>query len=246
MPCPRRRCSAPSGAANVIVFGQPVDRVYSELPPPRADIDACLAILFVGSAKPSEEDVRRTPFLVRRNKVFNALSWLKLNHPMYFDLTISTTNLQSYPEDMPPVGIVYRPGPATPSAESLAVYEASSDRSTSSGAAPFIVHGLDGPELARMSYDAKIALAIRHLDEGHAALAYGHNTIPESIYHNSALFPGMFPWLYPFGRGGFENELIVTRLDRVEHIRASLLYHDRRFQTDRYPSELSRRLPPHS
>ncbi|KAL1944337.1 hypothetical protein VTO73DRAFT_3522 [Trametes versicolor] len=32
------------------------DRVYNTLPPPRADIEACLAILFVGSARPSDED----------------------------------------------------------------------------------------------------------------------------------------------------------------------------------------------
>lgn len=220
-------------AANVIVFGQPVDRVYTTLPPPRADIEACLAILFVGSARPSDEDVRRTPFLVRHRKVMAALRWLKLNHPLYTDLTISQANMDSYPQDTPPVGIVYRPAPSSTPAESLPVYETSSERETATGDAPFVVHGLDGPELARMSYDAKIALAVKHLDDGHAALAYGHYSQPESIYHNSTLYPGMFPWLYPYGLGGFENEHMLTRLHRSDHIRACLQYEDRRFQTDR-------------
>ncbi|KAH9852839.1 hypothetical protein C2E23DRAFT_729824, partial [Lenzites betulinus] len=43
----------------------------------------------------------------------------------------------------------------------------------------------------------------------------------------------MFPWLFPYGLGGFENEFIVTRLHRSEHIRALLLHGDRRFERDR-------------
>lgn len=220
-------------AANVIVFGQPVDRMYDVLPPPRSDIEACLAILFVGSAKPTDDDVRHTPFLVRRNKVLTALNWLKLNHPLYAAVDISYDNLNGYPEDSPPVGIVFRPRAPGSSAESLAVYENVTDRETSEGDAPFIVHGLDGADLARMSYDSKIAIAIRHFDDGHAALAYGHDPVPETIYHNSKLFPGMFPWLYPYGRGGFENEHISKKLDRKEHIRHCLMYSQRTFATDR-------------
>ncbi|KAI0367204.1 hypothetical protein BV20DRAFT_1045728 [Pilatotrama ljubarskyi] len=220
-------------AANVVVFGQPVDRVYNILPPPRGDMEECLAILFVGSARPSNEDVRRTPFFVRHRKVMDALKWLKLNHRLYFDVEISTANLESYPEDAPPVGVVFRPTQSGSDAQSLPVYETTSDRFVSSGDAPFIVHGLSVPDLARMTYDAKVALAIRHFDGGNPALAYGHTPQPESIYHNSNLYPGMFPWLYPYGRGGFENEDIGIRLDRKVHIRENLMYGDRRFQLDR-------------
>ncbi|KAL1940974.1 hypothetical protein VTO73DRAFT_7610 [Trametes versicolor] len=43
----------------------------------------------------------------------------------------------------------------------------------------------------------------------------------------------MFPWLFPYGLGSFENELMVKRLHRGEHIKALLLYPDRRFERDR-------------
>lgn len=43
----------------------------------------------------------------------------------------------------------------------------------------------------------------------------------------------MFPWLFPYGLGGFENEFIVTRLRRGEHIRGLLHHGDRRFERDR-------------
>lgn len=167
-----------------------------------------------------------------RNKVMAALQWLALNHPLYSTVTISQANLDSYPENEPPVGLLFRRSTAE-NAEALPVYETVSDRLTEHGEAPFIVHGLDCAELARMTYDAKVALAVRHFDQGHAALAYGHESSPETMYHNARLFPGMFPWLYPYGRGGFENHYIDKKLDRADHIRLNLMYHDRRFQTDR-------------
>lgn len=45
---------------------------------------------------------------MRRNKVKRALEWLKLNHADYTDTKISDENLDSYPEDMPPVSIEYK------------------------------------------------------------------------------------------------------------------------------------------
>jgi len=39
--------------------------------------------------------------------VAKALEWLKLNHRDYADLEISHKNLESYPEDSPPVVIHY-------------------------------------------------------------------------------------------------------------------------------------------
>lgn len=220
-------------ATNVIIFGQPVDRMYSALPPPRQDIEQCLAILFVGAAKPTDEDVRRTPFLVRHSNVLRALNWLQLNNPHYSDITISLENLATYPEDSPPVCVIHRPHSSTAGPENLAVYESGNERSVTDGESSFVVHTLHAHDLARMTYDAKVAAAIRHFEDGHAALAYGHDPAPQSIYHNCDLFPRMFPWLYPYGLGGFENAGITVRLDRTVHIRDLLLMPDRRFQNDR-------------
>ena len=81
--------------ANVIMFANPVAKVYHILPPPREDMDDVLAITFMGSAQPTEQAFQRTPLFVRRNKVAIALEWLKLNHVDYADLEISRENLQS-------------------------------------------------------------------------------------------------------------------------------------------------------
>jgi len=72
--------------ANVIMFSNPTLAVYHMLPPSRDEMKEVLAFIFTGSAQPTEEDFKRTPFLVCREKVSKALDWLKLNHSDYWDL----------------------------------------------------------------------------------------------------------------------------------------------------------------
>ncbi|KAI0649977.1 hypothetical protein C8Q79DRAFT_900724 [Trametes meyenii] len=67
-------------STNAVVFSQPVSKVYQRLPPPKADIADCLAILYVGPCKPTPKDMKRTPFIIRRNAVLKALKWLVLNN----------------------------------------------------------------------------------------------------------------------------------------------------------------------
>ncbi|TFK58008.1 hypothetical protein BDN72DRAFT_782628, partial [Pluteus cervinus] len=84
--------------SHAIAFEAPTARLYQELPPPREDMDDVLAILFTGPAQPTDEDFARTPLLVRRNKVIQALKWLKINHKDYADIVISQNNIDEYPE----------------------------------------------------------------------------------------------------------------------------------------------------
>ncbi|KAF8223702.1 hypothetical protein L208DRAFT_1315591, partial [Tricholoma matsutake] len=51
--------------ANVIAFESPVPKIYNILPPPVGELDDVLAILFTGPSKPTEQDLSRTPLLVR-------------------------------------------------------------------------------------------------------------------------------------------------------------------------------------
>jgi hypothetical protein len=89
--------------ANAISFANPTPVVYDILPPPSEELDEVLAFIYTGPCKPTPKDFERTPLLVRRNKVRSALEWLKLNHCDYADLEISQRNLDSYPENGPPV-----------------------------------------------------------------------------------------------------------------------------------------------
>jgi hypothetical protein len=93
--------------ANAVAFEHPMQKIYTVLPPPIEEMDEVLAFIFTGPCQPTEDDFHRIPLLVRRNKVAKALEWLKLNHKDYADLEISYKNLESYPEDSPPVVINY-------------------------------------------------------------------------------------------------------------------------------------------
>jgi hypothetical protein len=74
-----------------------------------------------------------------------------------------------------------------------------------------------------------------HLLKGGTALGIGRSNEPESIFKNPQLYPQAFPWLFPYGLGGVENQngrySVVSARKRI---RALLLYHDKRFQTDPY------------
>jgi hypothetical protein len=44
----------------------------------------------------------------------------------------------------------------------------------------------------------------------------------------------MFPWLFPYGKGGIGNPVHKKRMSEKIHKRQLLMYHDKRFQTDFY------------
>ncbi|KAI9068753.1 hypothetical protein FKP32DRAFT_1608721 [Trametes sanguinea] len=146
-------------AANVVIFGQPVLKVYDVLPPPCEDIEECLAIF-------------RIPFLVRHRRVLRTLQWLKLNHIDYENIMISRQNMEQYPEDEPPTGV---------SGEILVVYQSIPEHAVEDGPCSFIVYGLVGGDLVSMTYEEKKAYAIKYFDSGGKALSYGHDNSPQSI-----------------------------------------------------------------
>ncbi|KAJ7029808.1 hypothetical protein C8F04DRAFT_962425 [Mycena alexandri] len=207
---------------NVIMFSNPILKVYKELPPSRAELEDVLAFIFTGPVQPTPDDFARTPMLVRRNKVADALAWLKINHRDYCDLVISEEHLRSYDLAGVPVVVDYKrteldDGNKLPS--ELSVHDSENDEGTEIGPCPFTVHGL---------------AALDHLMTEEKTLGIGHSAQPESMYDNPQAYPQMFPWLFSYGMGGFENENIVGRISEESHKRKLLLYHDKRFQTDVY------------
>jgi hypothetical protein len=188
--------------AHAISYQQPLPKVYDILPPPIVDIQEVLAIMFTGPCKPTSADFQRTPFLVRRNNVKQALEWLILNHVDYEDISISTNNLNQYPEDMPPVNIEYKQMMHNKAPEGTSVHDMDEEDGTEDGQCAFTVHGLTGEDLNIMSTNAVKVKALQHLNSQGKFLAIGHSSEPESIWHNPQLYPQMFPWLFPYGLGG--------------------------------------------
>jgi hypothetical protein len=218
--------------ANAVMFEHPMQKIYSVLPPPIEEMDELLAFIFTGPCQPTEEDFRRTPLLVRRNKVARALEWLKLNHKDYSDLEISYKNLASYPEDLPPVVINYRHSTTNKIPEATSVHDMELENGTAEGMCPFTVHTLTSEEYDTTNAETLKAIATKHLDEGGKVLAIGHSKEPQSIWKNPKLYPQMFPWLFPYGLGGIGHERQRHRLSDASHKKHLLMYHDKRFQKD--------------
>lgn len=95
-------------SANAIMFSAPMVKIYNVLPPTRDEISEGLAFIFVGPARPTDQDYQRTPMPVRRRRVRDALDWLKLNHSDYQDLLISLENLAELPEAGIPCGVDWK------------------------------------------------------------------------------------------------------------------------------------------
>ncbi|KAJ3557162.1 hypothetical protein NM688_g1617 [Phlebia brevispora] len=219
---------------NAVVFSQPVAKFYTHLPPPADELSECLAILFTGATDPTKEDYTHTPFLIRRTVVWTALTWLKDNNSQYNDVQLSYENLMTYPEDIPPVAVLYRHQDHPEVSPGQAVNDNELDKGCTEGPCLFAVQGMTINEYADMSLMDRKNLALERLRLGKGVLAYGSAPRPESIYHNPQLYPGLFPWLFPYGLGGFENERQIRHLPKKTHIKYLLTYYDRRFQTDEY------------
>ena len=215
--------------AHAIAYQQPIPKIYNVLPPPKADIEEVIAIMFTGPCKPTSADFKRTPFLVRRNNVKSALEWLILNHSDYENVTISSNNLNEYPEDMPPVSIEYKAMTHNKNPESTSMHDMDDEDGTEEGDCAFTVHGLTGQELTIMTTNAVKVKALHHLNSQGKFLAIGHSEQPESIWHNPQLYPQMFPWLFPYGLGGVGTIKGIS--DKI-HKKWLLMYHDKRFQVD--------------
>ncbi|KAF9455333.1 hypothetical protein BDZ94DRAFT_1286152 [Collybia nuda] len=78
------------------------------------------------------------------------------------------------------------------------------------------------------------ARALKHIATDGVTLGVGHDINPQSIYDNPQAYPGMFPWLFPYGYGGFRNGIIEGKFGEISHKRHLLMYHDKCFQVDLY------------
>jgi hypothetical protein len=221
--------------ANVIAFAQPAAKIIEVLPIHPRELSSIIAVLFTGSVSPTMSEFKRTPLLVRRSYVLRALVWLKLNHKDYVDVQLSTENLNSYNEEDMPIGFFYQPSSDSQPIESLSVFDCTdNDSEDDGGPCPLSVCGLTESDLASLGHNDMVLRALQHLRDGGNVLSVGQRETPESIYNNPSLFPGMMPWLFPYGFGGFDNSLQLVRLPRIRQIRAHLAYCDRRFQEDIY------------
>ncbi|TFK60164.1 hypothetical protein BDN72DRAFT_779764, partial [Pluteus cervinus] len=178
--------------AHVIAFENPTAKIYKKLPPSVEDLEEVLAILFTGPHHPNATTYKRTPFLVRKNVVVNALKWLKLNHVDYQDIEIDYKAMKSYPDNVPPVTVQYRNMESNQNTESMSLFDQEVEDGVDSGPCPFTVHGITGEAANTLSLEASKLVALEHLNTGGKVLAVRHGDAAINVYTKDNIYAQMF------------------------------------------------------
>ena len=178
--------------ANAISFQQPMHKIYHILPPPMKDMDDVIAFIFTGLNPLTQEDFNCTLLLIRRQKVMEALEWLKLNHRDYADLEIFYKNLSDYPEDVPPVVAEYRQRDTNKVVEATSVHDTEVDDGTTTGICPLTVHGIMGEQYANASTQVLEVVAMERLTDMGRFLAVGKSqkVSGKTLHYILKYFPG--------------------------------------------------------
>ncbi|EIM85237.1 uncharacterized protein STEHIDRAFT_59941, partial [Stereum hirsutum FP-91666 SS1] len=209
---------------HIIVYPQRPENIASVLPPSIEDIITPICVIFVGSKPPTDEWLREKakPLSVRREKVRSALMWLKSHNPLYKDVEIDHNVLNSLEnEQILPFHIEHvLPSNASDSltsqydaADALAANAATSSTTTDTTA---VITDVDGNAPSNQLR----AAALRHVKkQGGAYVEIPHDTEPMNEFNNPSLFPMIYPTLFPYGIGGFEDKSRHTKLSMKRQVK---------------------------
>jgi hypothetical protein len=231
---------------HIIVYPQKPSSIARTLPPSLDDIITPVCVIFVGSHPPTPEWLREKakPLIVRKEKVLNALNWLKANNHLYRNIPLNNEVLDSLPAEsilpfhvqhiVPNAGIDattsdYIPGSAEPP-DSSAVPNLNEILQPPVSNIPFqsvVVADVDGNAPA----SELRAAAVAHMKKpGSNYIEIPHGSHPANEFQNPHLFPMMYPTLFPYGLGGLEDKDRPTRLGFKRHVKHLFNLADRRFQ----------------
>ncbi|PPQ76590.1 hypothetical protein CVT24_013026 [Panaeolus cyanescens] len=220
---------------NIIIFPQDPSEIATSLPVPPHDVARHVCIVFIGSSNPSREWLleKAKPLLIRPDVMRPALMWLKAKNPLYRHIQTDFQLLQSLPaESVLPVDI-HRYGNMASFVKFTSDYDPSSnvrhDDDVYEDSIEFERTCI--PESADVTTPANMRVAAAvHLKQGGSFLPVPHSSRPCNEFKNTSLFPMIYPTLYPYGIGGFENEMRTVPVSIHRHIQLLLNYADDRFQ----------------
>ncbi|KAF8184083.1 hypothetical protein K438DRAFT_1598658, partial [Mycena galopus ATCC 62051] len=217
---------------NVCIFVQDPGPLLNILPPPLSDVFDEICVVLVGSKDTpiTTSMLERTPLLIRRQRIIDALIWLKDNNPLYADLDVADIrrNAATYPEHGVPIPeeIIFR----APSSSEGASYttqandEALCDKSrlpmqtrtvidAESVDSTFQQSKLDALQVlneSKSSYDKRRKAASELVRQHNQAfIKFPSGSRPQGTRNNPLLFGQLWPTLFPYGVGMMENQEIA-------------------------------------
>lgn len=190
------------------------------LPRTPADINGNISVVFIGTS-PFKDAGLRSIFFIRKQKVWSFLCWLKTHNQLYSNVTLDPSILDLYPDAGVLPGVEERVISSTDDPDDLFQEETAGytdypfdslkDASEADDSTPFVLLdklGVVDPDGACIPGRMLNAAAVRNLippSRDMPDLLISNSAAPVSEYNNPSLFPSMYPTLFPYGVGGFND-----------------------------------------
>ncbi|KAG1823855.1 uncharacterized protein BJ212DRAFT_1444800 [Suillus subaureus] len=192
-----------------------------------------ICVLFVGSLPPTCEWLRKhaTPLIVHREKVRDALLWLKDNNKHYHDVTVDHENIDTLSEsDIVPIHVEH--------VQTSEQHKSLTSQYDGIDNFPVDTEWMEGifNKVIVMDIDPNApahglqAVAMKHMkskQDGFIQIPHGKQPVNE--FSKLVLFPLMYPSLFPYGIGGFEDPSHKEKLSLKCHIKHFFALHDMHF-----------------
>ena len=205
--------------------------------------------MFVGPGPIRPHDLNHI-LTIRKKQVWRLLSWLKQHNELYASVPLSMENLDMYHEDGTIPGLqesIIHDAETDPKeaflTETAGHDEHPAELVQGGTEEKPLVHletsGVSDPEGDSIPARTLTAVALRKFatvaeSSSLPDLAIQHSKNPISDYSNPSLFPGMFPTLFPYGIGGFEDPTHPTPISFDRQAEYYLDIEDRCFRYHKY------------
>ncbi len=241
---------------NSICFPQSMDSVCSAvfcdtLPHDIGSLCDTMKVIFTGARKPTRGQLHNV-LHVRRQKVSDALVWLKKHHHLYKDVKINQTRMKKIPKNDIPECIwrtvsyeekgrsekrSHKTNTNTSIDEILTDVYSSDEKGTPNEEIIVETTGMIDMFASTVSTTDQSQLAASHILDGDREKKEDkihiipHGPKPVIEYFNPDLWTGSYPWLFPFGIGGAEVKRRASLSIRA-WIRVLMLQADSKFRDD--------------
>ena len=210
---------------NTCAFAQNTLSTAKKLPRTPSDVNDLLSVVFTGPSEKVPESCLKNVFRVRKQKNLDFLVFLRHHNVLYNDIELDHSILDLYPADgaLPSIdehvivnpipkscklfdeeSASFEPHPSSQLYDSDTMATEDSPHVFLENTGVFDNEGSDVP--ARMLTTSAIRNLVRKNPDAPDLLLHRAEN-PEPEYGNPRLFPGMFPTLFPFGTGGFDDDL---------------------------------------
>lgn len=231
---------------NLVILPVDTSNVATQLPRSLSQLRDHVAIMFVTEGeKLNMVKQKQRALYVRRSKIVKALDWLIANNPLYAHIQRAPPQVfNEFPDDANPNAdlIPFHIEEKAADDDNLAEGSGVMDNVDNLGGSadddfdcPTYSSGMLDTDATAISTKEKKIRMIASLCKGDKMLEITESPTPLSEWNNPSLFPGMFPTLFPYGCGGFDDPARngPTALTMETQVKHFLSLYDRRFQLHR-------------